>query len=130
MGMRLPDFHLDEAKYSLPRRLVTSVLRQLATVIPADSEAERGEIWLDVCEQFHALQPRDAAEAALVARAIAANLAAADCLARAARRGLSDDTAMRLRATAIASNRLATAALRALARGRPADCGGKRKRSG
>jgi hypothetical protein len=130
MDMRLPDFHLDHTKSSLSPRLVSHFLRQLAATIPARSEGEREEIWLDVCEQFHALQPRDAVEAQYAAHAIAANLAAADCFARAARPGLSDGTAMQLRATAVASGRAAAAALRALARYRPADGDVKGRRPG
>jgi hypothetical protein len=63
---------------------------------------------------FFALQPRDAAEVAVAVRAVGAHFAAVDMYARAFKLGLSDDTAMRLRASANTCARAADAAQRGL----------------
>ncbi len=54
---------------------------------------------------LEAWEPSDAMEAALAVRAIAAHLAAMDGFARAAKPGVSDETAVRLRANAMAAGR-------------------------
>ena len=63
---------------------------------------------------FEAMQPADAAEAALAARAIAAHAAAMDGFARAARPGLSDETVIKLRTNALAAGRVYDSACRTL----------------
>jgi hypothetical protein len=67
-------------------------------------------------ELFEALSPRDPAEAQLAVIAIAAAQSAMDNFARAARPGVSDDTAVRLRGSALAAGRAYAAALRCLRR--------------
>jgi hypothetical protein len=64
------------------------------------------------CTMLEALHPADAKEAAAAARAIAAHFAAMDGFARAARPGITDDTAVRLRNNALAAARLADAITR------------------
>ena len=64
------------------------------------------------CTMLEALHPADAKEAAAAARAIAAHFAAMDGFARAARPGIADDTAVRLRNNALAAARLADAVTR------------------
>jgi hypothetical protein len=65
-------------------------------------------------ELFSSLNPRDPAEAQLAAIAVAAAQSAMDNFARAARPGISDDTAMRLRGSALAAGRTYATALRYL----------------
>ena len=65
-------------------------------------------------ELFEALDPRDPAEAQLAAIAVAAAQSAMDGFARAARPGVSDGTAMRLRGSALAAGRAYATALRYL----------------
>lgn len=62
-------------------------------------------------ELFEALNPRDPAEAQLAAIAVAAAQSAMDNFARAARPGVSDDTAVRLRGSALAAGRAYSTAL-------------------
>jgi hypothetical protein len=63
---------------------------------------------------FDAFQPGDAIEAALAARAVAAHHATMDGYARAAQSGVSDERAIRLRASAIAASRSFDVVLRTL----------------
>lgn len=84
----------------------------LAAAMPGDQPAEdkvaAAEAALESCHSA------DAAEAALVAVTIAMAEAAMDSLARAARPGMSDDTAIRLRNNAMAAARACTSLVRAL----------------
>ena len=63
---------------------------------------------------FDAFKPRDAIEAALAAHAVAAHHATMDGYARAAQSGVSDEKAIRLRASAIAASRSFDVVLRTL----------------
>jgi hypothetical protein len=63
---------------------------------------------------FEAFKPRDAVEAMLAARAVAAHHATMNGFTRAAAPGLSDETVIRLRANAIAASRSFDAVLRTL----------------
>ena len=65
-------------------------------------------------ELFEALDPRDPADAQLAAIAVAAAQSAMDNFARAARPGVSDETAVRLRGSALAAGRAYATALRYL----------------
>ena len=81
----------------------------LAKAIPIDKDAggdARAAGSAIARAMLDAWQPADALEAAAAARAIAAHLAAMDAFARAARPGISDETAIRLRASAIAAGRV------------------------
>ena len=81
----------------------------LAKTIPADADqsAAAREAGLAMARTLlEAWQPADAMEAALAARAIAAHLAAMDSFARAAKPGVSDEKAVRLRVNAIAAGRM------------------------
>ncbi|HME20872.1 MAG TPA: hypothetical protein VKI44_05845 [Acetobacteraceae bacterium] len=84
------------------------LIDMLAKTIPTDAdhgEAAR-EAGLSVARTLlQAWQPADEMEAAQAARAIAALLAAMDSFARAARPGVSDEKAVRLRSNAIAAGR-------------------------
>jgi hypothetical protein len=82
----------------------TLLIDALVKTIPA--EAARGGDGVAFARMLlEAWEPSDAMEAALAARAIAAHLAAMDGFARAAKPGISDETAVRLRANAIAAGR-------------------------
>lgn len=63
---------------------------------------------------FEAFKPRDAVQAMLAARAVAAHHATMNGFARAAAPGMSDETVIRLRANAIAASRSFDAVLRTL----------------
>ena len=81
----------------------------LAKTIPADPDqnAAGREAGLAMARTLlEAWQPADAMEAALAARAIAAHFAAMDSFARAAKPGVSDEKAVRLRVNAIAAGRM------------------------
>ncbi len=81
----------------------------LAKTIPADpgeSVAGREAGLVMARTMLEAWQPADAMEAALAARAIAAHFAAMDGFARAAKPGVSDEKAVRLRVNAIAAGRM------------------------
>ena len=88
---------------------LTLLIDMLAKTVPAD-EGQAGtarEAGLTIARTLlEAWQPADAMEAALAARAIAAYLAAMDSFARAAKPGLSDEKAIRLRGNAIAAGRV------------------------
>jgi hypothetical protein len=66
------------------------------------------------CTLYAAMRPRDAVEAALAARAVAAHHAAMDMYARAGQPGTANDAVIRLRAGAIAASRSFDATLRVL----------------
>ena len=98
---------------TLPPGVVNCMLRLALAALPV---AETPEIAAENAEtaraMFFALQPKDAAEAAAAVRSIAATFASLDLYARAARPGLSDETARSLRASANACSRTADAAER------------------
>ena len=92
---------------------VTMLIDTLAAMMPG-SDDDSKETRRDIARlMFEAFQPRDAIEAMAAARAVAAHHAAMDNFARAARLGVSDETAMRLRANALAAGRSVEAMLRA-----------------
>lgn len=88
----------------------------LAMMVPAkDDGSDATAIRRDIARMlFDALKPRDAVEAMLAARAIAAHHATMDGYARAAQPGTSDENSIRLRANAIAASRSFDAVLRTL----------------
>jgi hypothetical protein len=100
---------------------LTLLIDMLAKTVPAD-EGQAGtarEAGLTIARTLlEAWQPADAMEAALAARAIAAYLAAMDSFARAAKPGLSDEKAIRLRCNAIAAGRVFDNLLRTFRRQR------------
>jgi hypothetical protein len=95
---------------------IALLVAALAKTIPTDtasSEAERAANLTMARTLFEAFQPADPLEAVQAAHAVAASLAALDSLARAARPGISDETAIRLRSSAIAAGRPFEALVRA-----------------
>src|SRR5271165_2080836 len=109
MDMQTPDHaSLTSPAAPLSRAVSRHLHQALAAAVPAgpdDSQATRDETRQAVRELFDALQPGDAADAQLAALAVAAAQAALDGFARAARPGTSDDTATRLRGSALAAGR-------------------------
>lgn len=102
-----------------PSRFIARLLDALSATIPfadADTPADKAECREFVRILFTALHPSTPIEAALAVRAIAAWLAAMDLFARAARPGIADDAARRLRGTANATGRAFDAVLRERAR--------------
>ena len=94
-----------------------ALLKALDAAMPAgatDSQADRDENRQATRELFESLNPRDPAEAQLAAIAIAAAQSAMDNFARAARPGVADETAIRLRGSALTAGRTYAAALRTL----------------
>ena len=88
---------------------LTLLIDALAKTIPADADQSPAarEAGLAMARTLlEAWQPADAMEAALAARAIAAHLAAMDSFARAAKPGVSDEKAIRLRVNALAAGRM------------------------
>ncbi|MGO9998198.1 MAG: hypothetical protein ACLPKW_10705 [Acetobacteraceae bacterium] len=95
----------------LSPNFVAQLMQTLDAAMPgADTDQSRGA----TRELFEALNPRDPAEAQLAAIAVAAAQSAMDGFARAARPGVSDGTAMRLRGSALAAGRAYATALRYL----------------
>jgi hypothetical protein len=103
----------------LPADFAQQLMQALAATVPgADNAATAAR---PAAQQlFESLNPRDPADAQLAAIAVAAAQAAMDGFARAARPGLSDDTAVRLRSSALAAGRAYATVLRYL-RKRQAD---------
>ncbi|HET7882020.1 MAG TPA: hypothetical protein VFL55_14130 [Acetobacteraceae bacterium] len=94
-----------------------AALRQLQALMTAAMPAAESADALDaVRELFEALAPRDAAEAYLAAIAAAAAHSSLDSFIRAARPGLSDETAARLRSAGLAGGRAYASAFRMLRR--------------
>jgi hypothetical protein len=96
---------------------VEHLLDMLAATAPGasdDNTAGRARSREDARELFDALNPRDAAEAQLAAIAVAAAQSAMDNFVRAARPGVSAETAVRLRSNGLAAGRTYAAALRTL----------------
>jgi len=99
----------------ITQEFLTLLLETLAATIPAGAhsgDAGREACLAMACTMLEALHPADAKEAASAARAIAAHFAAMDGFARAAKPGITDDTAVRLRNNALAAARLADAITR------------------
>ncbi len=103
---------------ALSPAVLNCMLRLLAASLPMDgASAEiRAENLEAAREMFLASKPQDAVEAAAVVRSVAAHFASMDMYARAARPGLTDETARRLRASATACARAAEAAKRSMAK--------------
>ena len=76
----------------------------LAKTVPAEAATDGGGLAF-ARMLLEAWEPSDAMEAMLAAQAIAAHLAAMDGFARAAKPGVSDETAVRLRVNALAAGR-------------------------
>ncbi len=99
----------------------TLLIDAITRTIPADADQDAAarEAGLTMARMLlEAWQPADAMEAALAARAIAGHLAAMDSFARAAKPGVSDEKAIRLRANAIAAGRIFDRQFQALRRQR------------
>ena len=93
---------------------VALLIDTLARIVPGTggrAEATRRDIARAL---FEALKPRDAVDAMLAARMLAAHYAEMDGYARATQPGLTDEKVIRLRANAIAASRSFDAALRTL----------------
>jgi hypothetical protein len=104
------DMHIPDHKPSAPlsHNFKTRMLKAIAGTVPADAgddPAAPDEKIETMQELLDALDPRDAADAQLAAIAIAAALSAIDGFTRAARAGISDETAVRLRSNALAAGR-------------------------
>ena len=102
---------------TLHRAFAKHLHRTLEAVMPAgatDRRADLDENRQSTQELFGSLNPRDPAEAQLAAIAIGAARSAMDNFARAARPGVTDETAIRLHGSAFAAGRTCAAALRAL----------------
>ena len=127
MDMQTPDhlissFPTDPAT-PLPPVLSRCLHRALAATVPTeptDSPETRDEKRQAAQVLFDSLHPGDPADALLAAIAIAAGQAAIDSLARAARPGTSDETAVRLRSSGLAAGRAYAALLRTLRKREPA----------
>ena len=117
----------------ITQEFLTLLLETLAAAIPAGAhsgEAGREASLAMACTMLEALHPADAKEAAAAARAIAAHFAAMDGFARAAKPGITDDTAVRLRNNALASARLADAITRPRRQAAPAEVEKQSRSSG
>jgi hypothetical protein len=122
MDMQRPDIETVEppttgACNQLSRVALRCLLRILSTTLPVnggDSAEIAAEKWELARELFFAMEPTNAIEAMLAARAVAAQFATLDLYARAAQSGTADDKMLRLRAKAIAESRSSDAALREL----------------
>lgn len=95
---------------------ITMLLDTLSIMVPDKGDgSDASAIRRDIARMlFDALKPRDAVEAMLAARVVAAHHATLDSYARAADPDASDERAIRLRANAIAASRSLDAALRTL----------------
>ena len=92
----------------MTQAFLTLLFTALARTVPAlagETPQDREDRLAMARELFEAMQPADAVEAMQAAQAIAGSLAAMDAYARAARPGLSDETVMRLRASALSAGR-------------------------
>jgi len=82
-----------------------TLMQALGKTIPHATADEWAEKWDAAREEFDSLNPRTPAEARLAAFAVAAMAGAMDSFERAARPGLSDEKAGRLRGSALAVGR-------------------------
>jgi hypothetical protein len=88
---------------------ITLLIGTLVRTIPTtadQTEADRAANLSIVRTMIEAFHPADPTEAAEAARAVAAHFAAMDGFARAARPGVADEKAVRLRANALAAGRV------------------------
>jgi hypothetical protein len=108
MDMQIPDRQRSRRPAAMSAAFLQGLQQALAAATPAGAGAATA------LELFESLNPRDPAEAQLAAIAAAAALAAMDGFARAARPGVSDDTAVRLRGSALAAGRTYASVLRML----------------
>ena len=91
------------------------LLAAVAKMVPDDagmSDADRAASLSIARTLFEAFEPADPLAAAQAAHAVAACLAAMDSFARAARSGVPDEKAIRLRSNALAAGRVFDAAVR------------------
>jgi hypothetical protein len=122
MDMQTPDFETADPTAAQPGRSLSRVsmrclLRILSTTLPAnagDNAEIAAEKWELARELFFAMEPTNAIEAVLAARAVAAQFATMDLYARAAQPGTTDEKMLRLRGKAIAESRSFDVALREL----------------
>ncbi len=106
----------------LSRAAIQRLLKALDATVPAgttDSQTDQDDNHQATRELFESLDPRDPAEAQLAAIAIAAAQSAMDNFARASRPGVADETAIRLRSSALTAGRTYAAALRTLRKPAP-----------
>ena len=127
MDMQTPDHLISSSpadpEARLPPALSRCLHHALAAAVPVgpdDSQETRDKKRQGAQELFDSLHPVDPADAMLAALSIAAGLAAMDNFARAARPGISDDTAGRLRGNGLAAGRAYAAWLRPLRKRQPA----------
>lgn len=85
--------------------LISTLVRTIPTAAD-ETEADRAANLSIVRTMIEAFHPADPVEAAEAARAVAAHFAAMDNFARAARPGVADEKAVRLRANALAAGRV------------------------
>jgi hypothetical protein len=88
---------------------ITLLIGTLVRTIPStadQTEADRAANFSIVRTMIEAFHPTDPTEAAEAARAVAAHFAAMDSFARAAKPGVADEKAVRLRANALAAGRV------------------------
>jgi hypothetical protein len=109
MDMQTPDHTPIPSPAGPPSRsFIKRLLQTLVAATPGATQDDigiRSENWQLTCELFEALDPGDAAEAQLAAIAIASARASLDGFVRAARPGISDETVLRLRGSALAAGR-------------------------
>ena len=108
MDMQIPDRQPNRRPAAMSAAFLQGLQQALAAATPAGAGAATAP------ELFESLNPRDPAEAQLAAIAVAAAVAALDGFARAARPGVSDVTAVRLRGSALAAGRTYATVLRTL----------------
>jgi hypothetical protein len=109
MDMQTPDLaSLPSSPAALSPAVSRHLNEALAATVPASpdhDQARRDTTRQAVRELFESLQTGDPADAQLAALAVAAAQAAMDSFARAARPGISDETATRVRGSALAAGR-------------------------
>src|SRR5215472_4587457 len=108
MDMQTPDLTSLPSLAALSPAVSRHLHEALAAAVPAGhdhDQARRDATRQAVRELFESLQTGDPADAQLAALAVAAAQAAMDGFARAARPGISDETATRVRGSALAAGR-------------------------
>jgi hypothetical protein len=117
MDMQIPDRRPDHEAPAITPLFAQCLLARLAATSPADTENDAADSDANrhaITELFASLNPRDPAEAQLAVLAIAAAQASMDSFARAARPGVTDEAAIRLRSSALAAARTYASTLRML----------------
>ena len=109
MDIQTPD-HTPPRSAGSPGQPSPNFIAHLMQTLGAATDQQRDA----TRELFESLDPRDPADAQLAAIAVAAAQSAMDNFARAARPGVSDETAVRLRGSALAAGRAYATALRYL----------------